>query len=326
LWEGALAAIMVDQDGARACTGVEDVEKAVASSRLFWLDIVGESEADSVALLKAAGLDDAEIAGAVRFRQTGRMRFSRGQLRVVTWIADSEGALIEFHLVGLAKGIVTLWNADPAALDRIRQQFSYSVAGVGDDMQYAAGLLLQLLMGTLDSSLEALDVHIDRLRLSLGQQSSSMDVTRGFQRMQTFASGFSRYAGAVRSATVGVESLPGVTIRAAAEFNDYVDLVEDFEERLYERRRWLSDITHDFATAVAQRQSEQISRLTIVSLIFLPVTALTGFFGMNFQWLVQAIASKDSFFILGLLLPALGMILTVVWLARRGLMRLDLWR
>jgi hypothetical protein len=28
----------------------------------------------------------------------------------------------------------------------------------------------------------------------------------------------------------------------------------------------------------------------------------------------------------GLLLPALGMILTVVWLARRGLMRLDLWR
>ncbi len=60
-------------------------------------------------------------------------------------------------------------------------------------------------------------------------------------------------------------------------------------------------------------------------MIFLPVTALTGFFGMNFEWLNQRIASEGSFFLFGLLLPALGMILTVVWLARRGLMRLDLW-
>ncbi len=151
-------------------------------------------------------------------------------------------------------------------------------------------------------------------------------ITRSFQQLQNFAAAFSRYASAVRSSMVGIETLRGVSPRAAVELNDYVDLVEDFEEQLFERRRWLSDITHDFANAVAQRQSDQISRLTVVSLIFLPFTALTGYFGMNFTWLNDRIASEASFFVFGLVLPVLGMAVTVVWLARRGLMRLDLWR
>jgi len=60
--------------------------------------------------------------------------------------------------------------------------------------------------------------------------------------------------------------------------NDYADRVEDIEEKLIERRCWLSEIIHDSATAIAQRQGEQINRLTLVSLIFLPVTVVTGFF------------------------------------------------
>ena len=61
---------------------------------------------------------------------------------------------------------------------------------------------------------------------------------------------------------------PAWTISAAAELNEYAEQVEDVEEQIYERRRWLSDIMHDNATAIAQRQGEQINRLTLVSLIF----------------------------------------------------------
>jgi Mg2+ and Co2+ transporter CorA len=68
-----------------------------------------------------------------------------------------------------------------------------------------------------------------------------------------------------------------VDARGAAELNDYVKQVEDIEEQLYQRGRWMSDIADDFATEIAQRQGDQINRLTLVSLIFLPVTALTGF-------------------------------------------------
>lgn len=324
-----MAAILVNEWGVRPDVGFEEVNEAAASGRFFWLDIVGENDAAVTALMKASGLDDAEASAMLRFRQTGRMRIARDKVRVVTWISDGEGALIEFHLAGGAKSLVTVWSGDPATLDPIRRHFAERIGGAEGDMQYAAGLLLQLLIGTLDASLQTLDTQIDGLRMKLDQESGAMDyslITRELQRVQFFTASFGRYSSAVRSAMVGVETVPNVSARAAEELNDYVDLVEDFEEQLYERRRWLSDVTHDFANAIAQRQSDQISRLTIVSMIFLPVTALTGFFGMNFQWLNNAIESEGSFFIFGVLLPALGMILTVVWLARRGLMRLDLWR
>ena len=139
-------------------------------------------------------------------------------------------------------------------------------------------------------------------------------ITKSLQKLQTFAASFSRYASAVRSATVSVETVPGAGARGAAELNDYAEQVEDFEEQLFERRQWMSDVTHDFATAVAQRQGEQINRLTLVSLIFLPVTALTGFFGMNFDWMTRAIASPQAFVALGVALPLLSVALSIAFL------------
>jgi hypothetical protein len=46
---------------------------------------------------------------------------------------------------------------------------------------------------------------------------------------------------------------------------------------------------------------------------------------MNFDWMTQVISGAAPFFTLGVALPALCVILTMVWLARRGLLRLRFW-
>ena len=125
---------------------------------------------------------------------------------------------------------------------------------------------------------------------------------------------------------VGVEALPGVGEHGAKELNDYVEQVEDLEDQLYERRRWMSDITHEFATTIVQRQSEQITRLTLISTIFLPVTALTGIFGMNFDWMTNAISGGKAFVVFGVLLPIASVAASVGWLGRLGLLRLGFRR
>jgi Mg2+ and Co2+ transporter CorA len=83
-------------------------------------------------------------------------------------------------------------------------------------------------------------------------------------------------------------------------------------------------MSHDYAVTIAQRQGEQINRLTLVSLIFLPVTALTGFFGMNFNWMIDAIGGEAAFLVLGVMLPLLCVAFTISWLVGQGLMRLRL--
>ena len=73
----------------------------------------------------------------------------------------------------------------------------------------------------------------------------------------------------------------------------------------------------DYSTAIAERQGDHINRLTIVSVIFLPLTFLTGFFGMNFNWMIAETESGAAFVMLGLLLPLLSVLATVLWLKRR---------
>jgi magnesium transporter len=324
-----MTAILVDAAGVQAVASPPDIRNRVGQGSFFWLDLVGVDQSARATWLAELGLDVADVTWAMRFGQTGRMHIGSQRLRVSTWIAGPEGALIELHLLGCARGLATVWEGDPAILERIRGQFTERGAGSGNNFYLAAGILLQLLLAMLDHALQRLDQTIDELRLSLDRNSFSADfssITRRLQGLQTFAASFSRYSSAVRSATVAVENVSGVGDRGAQELNDYVEQVEDFEEQLYERRRWMSDITHDFATAIAQQQSEQISRLTVVAMIFLPVTALTGFFGMNFDWMNRAIANRGAFFLLGVLMPLLSVILTVAWLWRKGLVRFGLRR
>ncbi len=105
----------------------------------------------------------------------------------------------------------------------------------------------------------------------------------------------------------------------AAELNDYAEQVQDIEHRLDERIRWSADIAQDYATAIAQRQGEQINRLTLGFPIFLPITFSTSFFGMNFAWLNGLVASAAVFLGLGVVLPAFTVLSTAVWLRWRCL-------
>lgn len=322
-----MTAMIVDADGARFVSDADDVGSQVTAGTLFWLDIFSADASVHAAHLSQAGLESVEIAWALRFGQTGRMHIGPQLLRAATWIADRGGKLIELHLIGRKKCIVTVWSGDAKELDEIRLQFAERVAGVDDSLYQAAGILLQLLLSTLDSVIENVDASLDDLRECVDTHADSADfvpLSRRLRALQSIVASFARYSSAVRTATVGIETLPGVGDRGAEELNDYVEQVEDVEEQLYERRRWMSDIMHDFATKIAEKQGEQINRLTLVSLIFLPVTALTGFFGMNFDSLNRLIASREAFLLLGLMLPALCVILTVAWLMRQGLIRFSL--
>ena len=55
--------------------------------------------------------------------------------------------------------------------------------------------------------------------------------------------------------------------------------------------------------------------------IFLPLSVLTGFFGMNFGWMVREISSGTAFLALGVVLP-LAIVAGILGLiASRGLFR-----
>jgi magnesium transporter len=109
-----------------------------------------------------------------------------------------------------------------------------------------------------------------------------------------------------------LEHLPGLEHDVARhKFRDvHDDLVLTANQVAYLREL--------LAEAVNVLLNQMAGRLTIVATIFLPLTFATGFFGMNFGWLVRHIDSGATFFVLGVGGMVLPLILAAVLLVRAG--------
>ncbi|MGW1884158.1 CorA family divalent cation transporter [Streptomyces sp. NPDC001970] len=76
-----------------------------------------------------------------------------------------------------------------------------------------------------------------------------------------------------------------------------------------------------YSNLVAGEQNGVINRLAIVSTIFLPLTFLTGFFGMNFTYMTDELESGVVFWLL-----AVGLQAVVLLIALYALHRTRIWR
>ncbi|MER6125800.1 CorA family divalent cation transporter [Streptomyces sp. NPDC001795] len=76
-----------------------------------------------------------------------------------------------------------------------------------------------------------------------------------------------------------------------------------------------------YSSLVSGEQNSVINRLAIVSVIFLPLSFLTGFFGMNFTYMTDELESKAVFWLF-----AVGLQAVVLLVALYVLHRTRLWR
>ncbi len=316
-----------NSDGVRQILDFAELQKVIQSNKLSWIDIADVEDGEMTAVLTALGTDTTDSSWIQHFGQPGRMSVGREKIRAVTWIADRHaqafGPLIELHFLASKNLIITAWKGDPSCLSEIRHLYFERSEVLEKNAHHAASVVLQLLFSTLDIAMAELDRRIQTLQYQVNHEAASLDLALITLRMQTIQSVWSdidRYSSSVRGAIVGIEALPNMLDVAAEEMNDYATQVEDIEHRLQDRSRWLSSIMQDYGTSLAAKQGEQINRLTIVSTIFLPLTWLTGFFGMNFDWLDQHLSGTSAFFVLGLGLPIASVCATIFWFRRRRLL------
>ena len=313
---------IADAAGARRLATAEDLRGLLATGRLCWIDIAGGAVAPRADFLAAVGLDESDLAWVQRFGQTGRLAVGRQELRAVTWVANRAGAISEIHLLRTGNVILTVWDGDARLLDEVRGTFVERAGALERKPYAAAGIVLQLLLTTLDLAISELDELLGHFRAQVDRNPRSIDfsdVSARLQTLQTAWSNIDRYTSAARSAMVGVEALPGIDDRGAAELNDYVDQIEDVAHRLQERHRWALEVVQHYAATLAKHQADQINRLTLVSIIFLPLTFLTGFFGMNFNWMIDTLGGPLAFLAFGVVLPAASAVAIVMWFRHKGL-------
>lgn len=117
----------------------------------------------------------------------------------------------------------------------------------------------------------------------------------------------------------------GIFERIGEEIGQVESLSNDNEryfERVFEQLNRVVDGIDAAADSMAQlmdlRMNETMYWLTVVATIFLPLTFLTGFFGMNFGWMVGRIDTEVAFLTLGIGGSVVAAILIYMAIRRRG--------
>jgi magnesium transporter len=161
------------------------------------------------------------------------------------------------------------------------------------------------------SAFDALtEVELDLDELSV----RSTDLGSGRVRMATLKSLTSRLSRMRRR--MGPQR--GLFERIGVELR-HVDGLELEDERYFDRiggqvNRLVDAIdaaVDEMANLINLRLNETSYWLTVVATIFLPLTFITGFFGMNFGWMVRGIDTQLAFWLLGIGAPLLGVVL--IW-------------
>ena len=92
---------------------------------------------------------------------------------------------------------------------------------------------------------------------------------------------------------------PRVTGGVREYFRDVYDHAQRVHDEIAAQRELLAGVLEANLAVLTVRQNETTKQLTIIATIFLPLSFVTGFFGMNFGWLVGHITSLWVFLAYG---------------------------
>ena len=174
--------------------------------------------------------------------------------------------------------------------------------------------LLAVLLALADratAAMQDLSEEADRLdRGRIGLASSHLRRTIAALRRQLFAL---QQLWAAHSLMCGSDGILAEALHGAAEQRRLRQAGGIFEASSAAAARAYA-LLGDTLTRQATLINE---RLTLVTVIFLPLTVISSFFGMNFGWMVDRIGSVASFVLLGIVLPLV--VAAVTWVGARML-------
>jgi magnesium transporter len=292
----------VDLDAIRALHGREE---------FFWLDLDSPSDADLDALGELLEIPGLAIEDTKEFGQRPKLD-DYGERVLIVFYGAHDADLVEVHVHVSGKEVMTVRRARCAHLWEARERAATARVRTEQDLVYrvldALADSLRALADRHATEVEHLEeIAFDRPKLADRRRMSELR-SELFRLQQIVMPQREMLA---RGGDL-LETLPGLERDVARHpFRDvHDDLVVTSTEIEY-LRELLSE-------AVNVLINQMAGRLTIVATIFLPLTFATGFFGMNFGWMVDHIDTAESFLILGVGGMILPLIVAAVLLLRTG--------
>jgi magnesium transporter len=300
---------------------------AVAAARergeFVWVDLVDPDDDEVRRLGEVFGLHPLSLEDSQEFLQLPKIDHYGDYVLLVFYgarVSDDGGVageieLVETHLFVADHWLVTVRRAPCVSLEELRDD-----ADPGDD-RWMVYRVIDALTDSFFPVMHALEQRIETLEEEV-LEGAVEDARRDIVVLRKPVLKLGRVLASQRDtfdrAVSDLSQLPGLGAEAAAYFADVQDHLRRLAIRADTERERLTGAIHLADSVTNTRLAKASERLSLIATIFLPLTAVASFFGMNFSWMIDQIDTAAGFLALGVGFPALTLLILVVYIRRHG--------
>jgi len=310
---------LVDANGAHVTVDRGTVASHLEAGEFFWLDLRRPSADDIAMLGEVFKFHPLALEDATHFGQRPKYDpFDRFAYLVVYGANEDKDGLVEVHCFYSAEYLVTVHRDSCPTFDELRQR-------AAAEMQPPAqgAMLLYMVVDSLVDSflpgLARLDDRIDELENGVLQRPDDAQLQQLFRlkrRLVAWRKVVTPERDTFARIVTGVIKIPGMTPDMERYFRDVYDHLIRISDLIDSYRDLLTGAMDVYLSTVSNRLNEIMKRLTIVATVFMPLTFIVGFFGMNFTWMVKSITGFWPFFWLAIVSEVVC-VFFMLWLFRR---------
>lgn len=306
------------------CT-VELATRAGQDTSLSWIDVrlTDDSDTSAETIFNALGVSPGIVARSLESGLQTVFELNPEKVEGVAWINGDDGTAEQARFTFDGRRLVTVRTGGDKAFAQVQQQLAARADLAVKQPTRVVGFVLQAMLITVQQGLTDLSVQIGALDLDIITESvpsagQSQQLVAYRQRFQPFAMRFPSYVMAVNASLLDPDTITALDAPGVAELQTFAGLSRSTESMVMNVADSIRNAVQDLQGQVSNWQGNRINQLTVVTILFLPITFLTGYFGMNFNWIDNLLATEGSYFIFGLALPILVVAGSSIWLARRG--------
>jgi len=324
------------RDGKRQHDGSTELgavtEMLVDDDEFVWLGLLEPDDAELADVQQRFGLHELAVEDARTPHMRPKLeRYDEGEVlfavfRTARYVDELEE--IEFGEVSVfisSRFVITVRHGGGTGFGRARQRLEQRPDLLREGPAAALWAIVDTIVDDYGPVIEGLDRDVEEVEATVF--SGAAAPTERIYALRREATEFYR---AVHPLLTPLEVLErGTYLRRSKElrkfFRDVNDHLKIVNEEIATQRDVLAMILQANMAVISNqhneinlRQNETMKVLTLVATIFLPLSFIAGFFGMNFKWMTDHIESLATFAAVGVGSFVVSTAVLLGWLKREG--------
>ena len=268
------------------------IKDHLARDHFFWLDLTAPSAEQVEQLRELFAFHPLALEDALHFGQRPKIDVYEEYVFLVFYgardpVPGATELLREVQMFISGKYLITVHKD---ALPALEEQRSHIDGLVLHSEQFLLYRVFDALTDSFFPPLARMDDEIDELEAAVLAGPTDEQLQRLFamkRSLVTMRKVLTPQRDLFARSIDQIAELSGLQLDERDYFRDVYDHLIRISDLIDSYRDLLSSTTDLYLSTVSNRQNEVMKQLTIVGTIFLPLSFITGFFGMNFSWLIN---------------------------------------